>query len=500
MILIILSFLASSSGMAGQPEQAKDIPVLTLTDCVVLALKNNLDLRSAYLDRAVQRINLKVAEYKFKPHTAITLESRINSVYDDFADKRTTGDNQSGGFNVSLTIPTGGSFNFSWDSSADRADFNQDYLYNPSWNLTFIQPLLKGGGTDVNTASVKIARINEEQNVLALRGSVMNLITSTAQAYRNYTQSRRQLEINKRSLEMAEKLFEINKALIEAGRMAEVELVQTEADIANRKVGILQSENSIEAARLALLRILNLDKSARFETLDETMTKAALPSLEEAFNIAFNNRPDYLQSLLNLETAKLNMTVAKRNQLWELSLKGGVGRSVSGSNYGDALELSGNFDKADWDIGLQLTIPIADPAIEQEYVSAKVGLEKTELSLKKLKTDIGIEVENALRDAEIKYQQLELAGLAVKLSRKKLETENEKLNAGRSTNFQLLTFQNDLVSAELSELSAMIDYLNLLTSLDQTLGATLATWKVEVTKDDDEITLPEAKKPSSEKE
>jgi outer membrane protein TolC len=191
-----------------------------------------------------------------------------------------------------------------------------------------------------------------------------------------------------------------------------------------------------------------------------------------------------------LETAKLNFTVAKRNRLWDLSLQAGIGRSVSNSSVGSTLESVGNLGKTNWNIGTTLTIPIRDLTIEQFYVNAKINLEKANLTLKKMETNLGIEVQNAIRDVEIKFRQVGMAKQATLLAKRKLEIEQEKLKVGRTTNFQLLSFQDDLVMAQVSELSAVIDYLNGLTGLDQTLGTTLGTWGIEVKREDDEIKLP----------
>ena len=79
--------------------------------------------------------------------------------------------------------------------------------------------------------------------------------------------------------------------------------------------------------------------------------------------------------------------------------------------------------------------------------------------------------------------QVNLARQARELSGKKLEVERGKLRAGRSSNFQIVTFQNDLAKAQYNELNAVINYMNAQTSLDKTLGTTLATWKVEINED-----------------
>jgi len=74
---------------------------------------------------------------------------------------------------------------------------------------------------------------------------------------------------------------------------------------------------------------------------------------------------------------------------------------------------------------------------------------------------------------------VDLATKARILAERQLAVEQEKLNVGRTTNFQLVTFQNDLVNAQNNELNAKIAYLNALSGLDQIIGTTLDTWKIE---------------------
>ena len=50
--------------------------------------------------------------------------------------------------------------------------------------------------------------------------------------------------------------------------------------------------------------------------------------------------------------------------------------------------------------------------------------------------------------------------------------------AGRSSNFQVLSFESDLQNAENARLSTVIAYLNAQTQLDLTLGMTLESWDI----------------------
>ncbi|MBW2615623.1 MAG: TolC family protein, partial [Deltaproteobacteria bacterium] len=320
----------------------------------------------------------------------------------------------------------------------------------------------------------------EKINVLSLKSTISDTITSAITAYRSFVEAQKQLEINRQSLERAKELLEVNKALISAGRMAKVDIVQTQSDVANREFGLLQAENALDAARLALLKVLDIDKYTMIVPVEKTEIKHVHPDLSRCQALALQNRRDYLQALLNLKTSELSLVVAKNNRLWALSLDGGYG--ISGE---DEERIGGawstNANRSAWNVGLMVSIPLyGDLTREQTYIGAKISLKKAKISLEELKENIEIEVLDAVRDVGMKLRQVELARQARELSEKKLEIEKEKLKAGRSTNFQLVSFQNDLIVVQSSELNAIIAYLNAMTSLDNVLGTTLDTWKVEI--------------------
>jgi outer membrane protein TolC len=137
-------------------------------------------------------------------------------------------------------------------------------------------------------------------------------------------------------------------------------------------------------------------------------------------------------------------------------------------------------DSDQWNVGLSLSIPFyGDLSREQQIVSAKTNLKKAEVSLQETRFSIEIDVKDAVRNVYSRLTQVDLATKARILAERQLAVEQEKLNVGRTTNFQLVTFQNDLVNAQNNELNAKIAYLNALSGLDQIIGTTLDTWKIE---------------------
>ncbi|MBN2126431.1 MAG: TolC family protein [Deltaproteobacteria bacterium] len=460
-------------------DEAKD---MSLADCVNLAVRHNRGVQSAYLDRVVQKFDLKVAEDEFVPN--LTLQPSVKHASTGDGANRSYTNTGELAATITEKIPTGAEFTFTWADTTDRKydDDAPEDNYKSDWNLSLKQPLLKGGGIDVNMASLETARINEQVYVLTLRSTISDTVTSAILAYRSFIQANEQLDITRKSVQRARELLEVNKELIEAGRMARVEQVQAEADLAGRRFDLTQAENSLDAARLALLKVLDIDRHTRVVPTEKIREPSVVhPDPERCRTLALENRHDYQQALLALKINELDLILARNNSLWDLSLEGAYGITGTAEDYNRyALSKSSNANRSDWNVGLTLSVPFGDLTRKQRIITAETALKKAKLDLEELRENVEIEVQDAVRDVEMKLRQVDLARHARELSEQKLDIEKEKLRAGLSSNFQLVTFQNDLLSAQNNELNAVINYLNALTTLDKTLETTLETWKIEV--------------------
>ncbi len=500
--LLIMTLLSPGTALSAEGPPPPPPPKMTLNECVVLALVNNLDVRGAYLDRIVQRFTLQQAEQRFwlPSDPELTLSAATNSTYNATGDR--TQDFKPGGTFVSkLGLPTGATIDVTWENSAYRQDIGVAYAYTSGWKATLLQPLLKGGGVDNATFAVKSARIAEEQNILGLRQTISERIGTAIANFRAYASFIRTLENRKKSLENARQTYEINKALIAAGRMARTELIQSEADIANQEFEVVSARNDLDAARLTLLSFLNIDKNFIFEPAEESSLRVTPPPLQEALETALRNRPDFIGAVYNQEVRKWALKNATRNKMWALNLRADTfeGETGDGRSYEEAFK-NQSIAKRNWSIGLDLVIPITALTDDKKaYLQARNDFEKGEWALKKMRTDIEIAVQNAIRNVEMQQTRLALARQAVLLSQQKLDIENEKLKAGRTTNFQLVSFQNDLKNQQDAETLALRNYLDSLSQLDAQLGITLDRWGISIKKEDDAIRIPESEKSGAER-
>ena len=441
---------------------------MTLGDAVYLGLRNNPAIRSAYLQRVAQKFDLRVAEDVFNPK--LTLNSYYRS-------NRGSADNTRNA-NVapatSLLGEYGTRLSMAWTqqlSNADRAGrYRSDGL-----DLAIIQPLLRGAGWDATTAPLRLSRLSEQANRLNLKATVAQTISQIIATYRELLRAQEQLSIVQDALKRSDTLLEVNKALISAGRMAEFEIVQTEADIATQQLGVEEAQNQLDTNRLALLRLLALDLSTPIRATEALEARPMQIDKRQAFNLAQNQQPEYLAALLGSQQADLNLVIAKDSGRWQVDLVAGANQVRDNYN-NDA----GNSNNRTWDsyAGVQVQIPIGDISTRQAEVRARVNVEDQEIRITDARQALERSVNDVVRDLGTRWRQYEISLRAVELSRRKIEIEREKLSAGRSTNFQVLSFETDLRNAENAQLNALIAYLNAQTQLDLTLGMTLESWEI----------------------
>lgn len=263
----------------------------------------------------------------------------------------------------------------------------------------------------------------------------------------------------------------MNKALINAGRMAQFEIVQTEADIAVQELSVEEAQNQLDIQRLALLRLLALDLSTNIQATEAVQATPLEVDLPQAIHLAQAQQPQYLSTLLNGQQAALDMILAKDAARWDLSLVAGASQVREHPGTGSARR---------WEsyTGLQLEIPIGDISTRQAQTRARINVEQQQLLIADARQELERNVSNVVRELGTRWRQYEIALRANELSTRKLDIEREKLSVGRSSNFQIISFENDLRDAENARINALIAYLNAQTQLDETLGMTLEKWEI----------------------
>ena len=437
---------------------------LSLSDAVFLGIRNNRTIKSAYINRVSEKFDLRVAEDRFTPQFSIDgslSRQRIAGVHTNQFDISP---------GVTMLTPLGTSFDFAWNMSQSNSEGSKQS--NNTLDLSINQPLLRGAGYIVNIAPVRTAQLQEKINKLRLKTTVSETIGTIILAHRDLLQAQEELRLANEAVIRGQETLKQNQTLINAGRMAEMDAVQTEADLENQKLRVLQAQQSLQDKRLTLLDLLNLDFSTPIVAKETFTLKRININIPYLYETALKNREDYQGQLYVIEQNKLGITVAKNEQLWDISLfaQGTYGKEKQ-SGYSDTQVRDGTF-------GIRFSIPLNDLNRKQQLVQADTSFKSAELQLDIIKSGVERQIRTSGQEVEIYWQQAKVAETSLDLARRALDVEKSKLSAGRSSTFEVRSMEQNLRDAETQLVNAKINYLNALTRLDLQLGTTLDTWQI----------------------
>jgi len=476
----------------------EDILKLSLKDAVILTNKNNREINNAKLKRKSEQFDLLVENDKFRPDisvsTSIERKSDIDNKKNVTKDSNVI-DQYKISTSVDLKLKTGAQLSMKWDgikkrnysTSMDYADNSgndsRKKNYNQLIDFRINQPLAKNSGLKVNTSSLEIAEINDKISKLTLKKTQIDIITQAIIIYRNLLYAQKQYEICNKSLNISIKQYKFNKKLVEKGRMASLDLVQSENDVANKKIDLILSENQLQQKKFDLIKILDIDTNTPIYA-NENLSITDIPNTisldyRNLIIIAFLNNPDLLIRQAQQKKSEIDYMLASNAKKFDISLIAGYSIDNEFNHLTNTLGKNYDNRSTSWDVGILFNHTFGDLSDDQNYYRAKINLKIAKNNVVDMKEDIQIQLKNIIQEVKIRKKQIELSKKARLLSEKKLAIELKKLDMGRSSNFQIVSFQNDLVKSETIELLAIIDYYNAITQLEQIIGITLSKWTIK---------------------
>jgi outer membrane protein TolC len=499
-ILIFLTLFLATSSLAQQKEKA-----LSLEDCILKAMENNLGIAIEVLNPELADISVSKAQEKFIPSLSFNYNKRdTNSASYSFLDASdqvsTITDNYSA--QISQLIPTGASFSITLDgykTNTNRRFTSINPRYGYTLSFDFSQPLLKNFGFKISRREIIIARNNQDMSENQLKRVLQETIYSVEEAYWNMVHSIENLKVRLQSLKLAQDLLEKNRRAVEVGTLAPIEILSAQSAVATREADILQAEAVLKDSEDRLKTIINLAAEgegaelAEIIPLDKPTYEKKEMTLDEALRTAMDNRPDLDATRIDLKNKDLNLSYSRNQLLPNLSLNASYwSPGVTGDQLiyppgdpfadpigviegspSDALKDAFNFKYNNWNVGITLDIPLNTLLSRADYAQARVNMDQAMLRLKNQEQQLFLEIKNAVRAMQTDYKRVQAYKVARELAEKTLEAEEEKLKVGITTPFFVLQYQTDLATAQTNELKAMIDYNLSLARLNRAMGVSL---------------------------
>ena len=468
---------------------------MSIDDAVATAIEQNLDLQVERFNPQIQEANSAQFEANYAPiftsTVALVDQTQPPSSFLSGNTNQITNGRSTFNFGLQQATP--------WYGGSYRIDFNNgrsttnnifstfDPQLTSNIQAVYTQPLLRNFKIDGTRQQLLISQKNKEISDVQLQQSVYGTVRNVRNAYYDLMYAIGNLNVQRQSLELAQQSLKDNRARVEIGTMAPLDIVQAEAEVATREESVILAEAAIERAQ-DILRALVFNPSsgpefwtARIEPTEAVSFQQTAVDIDGAVRNALGQRTDVVAARKNLEVNDVNIRYFQNQSKPDLNASvtynaqaiGGVallrGRPAEGEivgpviatserSYWDALGTTFAGDFPGWTVQFDLAYPLGKSPQEAQLVRAKLQNTQAERQVQSLELQVTSQVREYGRQVQTNGKRVDATRASRVLAERRLEAEEKKYQAGMTSSFFVLTAQRDLIVARNSELLALVEY------------------------------------------
>ncbi len=389
---VFLSFIILTMATAGMSASS-----WSLDSCINYALQHNIQIQRQTLNQKTAELSVTEAKDAFLPQLQAGANQSFNFGRGLTSDNTYANRNTSQfGWNVSLSLPL-----FQGLSAIRRLDYSRTYL-------------------SVIAQQCEAAKDDVTINVIA--------------QYLQVLYSQEMLEVAREQARMSEVEYNRRKELLEAGKIPELDLIQSESQVAQDRLTVVNSQNDYATALLDLAQLLQLPSTDGFDILPLPDTFDTPLSAQEVYNNALNINHALSAARLSVKAADKNISVAKTGYIPRLSFNAGLGSSYYNLSGGDNppfhRQMRDNFNKS---LGFSLSIPIFDAFSTRNSVRrAQVQKLMAELDYEDACNTLYKSIQQAYQQAVAAINKQSASQTACTATKSALEAMTEKYNYGKA--------------------------------------------------------------------
>jgi outer membrane protein TolC len=409
------------------PEQKGEVKVLSLKECLDLALKYNptISLNRERIQELIQDYN--IARSGLFP--TISLRAYANWVDPDRLSP--------GGGVTTTTL------------------FGQENLGSLAARQNIFDGLKIYYG-------MKGAKIGEESQREALRGTKEEVLSQVYQAYYRLLEAKETLGLAQESKKQREGFRDMAEALLKAGKVTKLDFLRSDSQVIDADQVIVQARNNITLAKTILKKTIGSRDEEEIDIPEET-PRISLESLDESalWGKVKEKNSDLRKINLDIERAKANISLAKADYFPVLSFQASYGyrnRDVGGT-------------ADEYSYGIFLDYPIFSGGLTRATVAkAKSVSLQLEDSKKALLDQLRVDLNTSLSQIHDALKGMESATSAIGVNQEAYDATMAMYQAGKVTSLDVLTAQVSLINSKASYVNYYANYQTALAQLRKIIG------------------------------
>ncbi|UCD48663.1 MAG: TolC family protein [Phycisphaerales bacterium] len=428
---------------------------LTLEQVRQATLANNLDLKVELVDPAIAQRSLDAERAKFE-------SVFFGSASYARSEALGTGDVSkawSSEVGVAKPLPTGGTL----EIGLPFGDTDSGGLATAAASVSYVQSLLRGSGTRINTQSIRIAE--HEWNIVSARTkrTAIALLANADIVYWRLYAARKALDVRREQYKLAQNQLSHAKKKVAAGSAPKIEIVLAEAGLASRLEAVINAETTVQSYRRELLRIMNRN-DVPFEAAVDIVPKTNPSPLgldldvQQLAEKALTLRMEMIELEQLLRIDDLDIELARDATRPDLALTYRYSTQSEAGSVGSAFEdLTGNASD-DHVIGLSASIPLGNRAAQARLQQARLVKIQNEAWRDRLRQTIRQEVYETVSDLERNWRRILATEQGVVAAFRDYRVKQSQFQLGASTSTDVLYSATQLADAQLSQIRAFSDY------------------------------------------
>lgn len=405
----------------------------TLRECLDYALQRNIQLSRKAIAASSSHEDVLQSRGALLP--SVSFSTNQNMSWRPFAEST-----------INLT-------NGSMTTSKNTVSYNGSYGINANWTVW---------NGNRNLWAVRQNEVAEQIASLAVSEQANTIQEQIAQLYVQVLYEAEAVRVSGEIVKASEMQRDRAKAMVEAGSLARVDLVQLEAQVNQDLYSQAQAQGQLANYVLQLKQLLELDAIDLAEQNGEFAVKVSQEegigeplglTVQDVYQVALKNRPEMQQGLLNVLAADMALNSAHGGYMPTVSLTAGVGTNNSSGPHVPFFEqVKKNLSNS---LGLTVSVPLFDGHQTRTNIrKAKYALQTSSLDLQEQQKNLYSTIETYWQNATTARSQYEYALANVKSMQESYDLVSEQFRLGLKNIVELTTGKNNLLQARQQLLQA----------------------------------------------
>jgi outer membrane protein TolC len=489
---------------------------LSLQEATRRALERNTSLAVERENLAQAGLSILGAHGAYDPFLSAELGWRrhtdpINSAFSGAPAGKLAPELESGSTSASVSqlLPTGGSVSLLAAGERDTTNGAFTILspaYTTSLGVSVRQPILRDLRIDPAREAIRVASATRDASRARLARIVAETVAQVDASYWGLVAARRNVTAIESSVALADKQLSETKIRVDAGALAKTDVAEPTAERERRRGDLALARQRVEEAANTLKLLVLGDPgdpawAAEIVPTDEPEPAAQSVPLAGALDTALSRRAEIAEARAQQDRVAIQVDARKSDLLPRLDLVAGYARrGLAGRENPNAVGFAGpvvvpdalvggwgrsfgtirDNEFPDASVGVAFSIPLGNRSARANLAIAKSALSQAAVGVSAVEQQVSADVRNAVFALESARLRIEAARASRAAAETQLFSEQERFQAGLSTNFLVLTRQNDRTNALVTETAALTDYRKAETELSRATGVLLERRHIEI--------------------